>query len=73
MVEIGEIKITLGKNTRLESKWILGGLERKTKTMFAVSLGTVSRDDVDVVASVVRKYIRPGSIIITRSGLNNLR
>lgn len=44
----------------------MAGVERKSKKLFAVSLGTAHRDDRKVVESVITKHVKPGSIIITR-------
>ena len=44
----------------------MAGVERKSKKLFAVSLGRAHRDNRKVVESVITKRIKPGSIIITR-------
>ncbi len=56
--EIGKRKFHQGR--RVDGVWVFGGVEKESNRMF---LEVVEKRDADILLNVLRKWVRPGSVI----------
>ena len=68
-MEIDESKFgksKYGRGREIEGVWVFGGIERESKKSFLVPLvGENPRRDAATLIPLIRKYIKPGSTIIS--------
>lgn len=66
VVEIEESKLSKAKysyNRQVKGKWVFGGVERESGKCF---VHVVENRDRDTLLAIVKKYVRPGTTIISK-------